>query len=454
MAAKIRDAKLDTPTARSKLGIRGKPYFRAIGDGLHLGYRKGKAAGKWVARVYVGEGDYIVETIATADDAGEADGDDVLSFYQAQERARDAQKRLAGKGEAKGPFTVADTLSGYVAQLKHDGKQTADPLYRINAHILPKLGNVEVASLTKKQIERWHKELAETPPRIRSKRDATEVRHRELADDPESIRRRRASSNRTLTVLKAALNMAWRDDDTPVDDDKAWRSVKPFAKAEAARVRYLQVAEAKRLVNACEPGFRTLVQAALQTGCRYGELTRFRVQDFNPDAGTIHVQESKSGKPRHVYLTDEGIEFFRQIAAGKARGALLLPNEARLERSQARDELERSRRTKRDDRTPVTPTDAGEWRASEQIREMNRACERAKIDPPIASHGLRHTWASLAVMAGVPLLVVARNLGHADTRMVEKHYGHLSAGYLGDAIRAGAPRFGTVEPSNVEALAR
>jgi len=47
------------------------------------------------------------------------------------------------------------------------------------------------------------------------------------------------------------------------------------------------------------------------------------------------------------------------------------------------------------------------------------ACERAKINPPITFHG--HTWASLSVMAGLPLMVVAKNLGHVDTRMVEAH---------------------------------
>jgi hypothetical protein len=41
----------------------------------------------------------------------------------------------------------------------------------------------------------------------------------------------------------------------------------------------------------------------------------------------------------------------------------------------------------------------------------------------------------------VPLLVVAMNLGHRDTRMVEKHYGHLAESYVTDAIRAGAPRY-------------
>jgi len=44
-------------------------------------------------------------------------------------------------------------------------------------------------------------------------------------------------------------------------------------------------------------------------------------------------------------------------------------------------------------------------------------------------------------MAGVPLMVVAKNLGHADTRMVQKHYGHLEKSFIADAIRAGAPRY-------------
>ena len=45
-------------------------------------------------------------------------------------------------------------------------------------------------------------------------------------------------------------------------------------------------------------------------------------------------------------------------------------------------------------------------------------------------------------MAGVPLLVVARNLGHVDTRMVEKHYGHLTQSFITEAIHASAPRYG------------
>jgi hypothetical protein len=70
---------------------------------------------------------------------------------------------------------------------------------------------------------------------------------------------------------------------------------------------------------------------------------------------------------------------------------------------------------------------------------------------PASFHALRHTWASLAAMNSVPLMVVAKNLGHADT--VKKHYGHLAPSYVADASRAGAPRFaGTSTPTTVVPL--
>jgi hypothetical protein len=67
-------------------------------------------------------------------------------------------------------------------------------------------------------------------------------------------------------------------------------------------------------------------------------------------------------------------------------------------------------------------------------------------------HVLRHTWASLTVMNGAPLLVVAKNLGHSSTRMVEKHYGHLAPSFIAEAIRDAAPRFGLPSERTVTAL--
>jgi integrase len=83
---------------------------------------------------------------------------------------------------------------------------------------------------------------------------------------------------------------------------------------------------------------------------------------------------------------------------------------------------------------------------------MATVCEVASIKPCISFHVLRHTWASLSVMNDVPLMIVARNLGHSDTRMVEKHYGHLAPDYIKEAIRKGAPKFGFKPDKKIVAL--
>jgi hypothetical protein len=62
---------------------------------------------------------------------------------------------------------------------------------------------------------------------------------------------------------------------------------------------------------------------------------------------------------------------------------------------------------------------------------------------------LRHTYASHLAMNGIPLPVVAANLGHIDTRMVDKHYAHLAQSYIADTIRASTPTLGAKSRSNV-----
>ena len=114
-----------------------------------------------------------------------------------------------------------------------------------------------------------------------------------------------------LTILKAALHQAHHDGRIPAAD--AWAQVKAYRGFDSTRLRYLSDDETRRLVNASRADFRLLVTAAPLTGCRFGELADLLTDDFNPDAGTITIRTSKSGKPRHVVLTDEGREFFARI---------------------------------------------------------------------------------------------------------------------------------------------
>lgn len=60
----------------------------------------------------------------------------------------------------------------------------------------------------------------------------------------------------------------------------------------------------------------------------------------------------------------------------------------------------------------------------------------ARIEPAVSFHILRHTYASVLAMRGVPLGVIAAQLGHADTRMTERHYAHLAPNYVADTVRA------------------
>jgi integrase len=66
---------------------------------------------------------------------------------------------------------------------------------------------------------------------------------------------------------------------------------------------------------------------------------------------------------------------------------------------------------------------------------MVRACKNAGIEHLSFYEASRHTYAASMVRLGVPLHVVAKALGHVDTQMVIKHYGHLSPDYIGREIR-------------------
>jgi integrase len=413
MARIVRDTTLDSRSARARLKIRTKPYYRALDPGLHLGYRRSANGGAWLVRFYLGKQAYRLERLATADDKADADGVAVLNFSQAQALARArhvaATRREAGMPDA-GPYTVAAAMDDYVAWLEHERRTARDARWAADAFIVPKLGHVLCERLTAQQITKWLHDLAKAPPRLRAKK-GEKPRHRKVdATDDEAKRRRQSSANRILTTLKAALNKAWRDE--RVASDKAWRSVQPFQGADASRVRYLSLDECRRLINACDEDFRHLVRAALHTGARYSELARLKPDhDFNPDAGTIAVRRSKSSKPRHVILTEDGVRFFAEAVAHAHNREFLF----------VRD-------------------DGRQWGKSFQFRPMNAAYAAARIKDA-TFHTLRHTYASHAIMNGTPLLVVARNLGHRDTRMVEKHYGHLAPSYEADAIRAGALRF-------------
>jgi integrase len=67
-------------------------------------------------------------------------------------------------------------------------------------------------------------------------------------------------------------------------------------------------------------------------------------------------------------------------------------------------------------------------------REFDRRVKRWRL-PRITLHGLRHTWATLALASGIPSKIVAERLGHSSTRITDDIYAHVTPTMQTEAAR-------------------
>ena len=170
------------------------------------------------------------------------------------------------------------------------------------------------------------------------------------------------------------------------------------------------------------PALGRLVLAALYSGCRVGELANLRVSDVGREVYGLHIAAFKRSPARFVFLPDEGMAFFLRCCEGKE------PNDRLL------------------------LSDKGKVWHRQHTNLFRRAVKRARLPREFVFHGLRHTYASDLVREGVPLSVVARQLGHSDTRTVSATYGHLAEQFREEQVRT---RFSPLsEAFQAEASAR
>jgi integrase len=358
---------------------------------LSVGYYRGTRSSSWHIRRTV-DGRKVYQRIAKADDYADADGETVFSYDQAVQRAMASDK--AKPATAEGKYTVAEAVEDYLNDLEaRSPRGYHDAYLRYRKHVLPKFRKRAVMSLTRTEIRRWHQQIAATK-----------------SEDPEKYRQRCNTANRNLSSLKAALNFSYHEGH--VSDRSAWDQVKPFREVDAPRVRYLSEAEARRLINRASREFRPLIRAGLLTGCRYGEIISVEVNHFDADAAALQIHEGKTGKVRNVPLTDEGLQFFVEQTAGRTGSERIFL---------------------RDSGRP--------WRKSEQSRPMRATCIAAKIEPPVSFHILRHSYGSLLARKRVPLQIISAAMGHADTRMTQRHYAHLSPDHVANEVRKHLPIF-------------
>jgi len=426
--------RIDSKHARRQLKPRTSPYWKQIDPGFSIGYRKNKNTGTWFARRYA-TSEYTTRRLGAADDNQPANGIDVLSFKQARKKGSDYEDVLETLEQPKHPalFTVANAVADYLEWYQANKKAYERTKGVCHAHILPKLGNVPVARLTTPQIDKWVQALATNPPRTTKgnpkppyakKVETGELnrvgnpvfKYREIPIEEWTdtmLRKRKSTANRVLTVLKAALNRAWKNGNAKNREE--WQKVEPFEDVDAPKVSYLTEEQARGLLNAASDDFKPMAQAALLTGCRYGELTRLKVSDLT--ASQLSIELTKTGKPRHVPLSGEGLKFFKALAKDKKPNDLLL-----------------------------THQDGSDWDRSHQTRPMREACDKAGINPPVGFHVLRHSFATLLLRTdgdsqGVSIAYVAELIGDS-VATTSKHYGHVRQDDLQKEMERKLPSFG------------
>jgi hypothetical protein len=296
MAGAVKHARIETRTSRAKIKDAYKLHKQSLVTGrasLCWRWKDNWPTGRWLLIRNI-DGKYTREAIGGADDTAEADGERVLTYDQAKAKALTVIDAPKAKRQR---ITVRQAMDAYIEHKRQQGQPTRDLKSRADCHILPTLGNKVVAELTAERLRRWLSDLATTPAFRRTAKGKPQAYKAEPTTE-EAMRKRRASANRVLTMLKAALNHAY--DENHVASNAPWgRRLKPFEGADAARLRYLSIAEAKRLISACDGEFRPLVSGALLTGARFGQLIELRVDHFNPDSGTIQLR-SRKGRGKHV----------------------------------------------------------------------------------------------------------------------------------------------------------
>ena len=153
MAPRLRSATLESRTSRLRLKVRGKPYFLPIAPGINLGYRRNLGPGAWLVRCADGAGGSWSKGLdAVADDFEDADGTAVLTFWDAQVRAREMVRGKAT--DATKPITVAEALDEHEIDLRTRGGLVG-PLRRVRDRLSPALLARPVGLLVMRELRHW-----------------------------------------------------------------------------------------------------------------------------------------------------------------------------------------------------------------------------------------------------------------------------------------------------------
>jgi integrase len=211
------------------------------------------------------------------------------------------------------------------------------------------------------------------------------------------MRVRPATSNRLLGRLRRIFNVAVNWD---LLEESPMKNFKMLAENNA-RHRFLSVEECDRLLRACiSPRVRAVVEIALHTGMRLGEILGLCWQDVDFSTGLILIRHSKNGHSRHIPM-DSAIVALLKTYPHHQSSDVVFAN--------------------------------ANGQQFKGVREgFTNACKRARFSD-LHFHDLRHTFASQWVMASGDLYLLRDVLGHQAITMTQR-YAHLSPQFKRSAV--------------------
>jgi len=282
---------------------------------------------------------------------------------------------VKGKHQA---CTVADIIRDFKASAESRKLKSVDDIKQRLAWWETRLGSRDARSIVKKDIEDCRLELSNS-------------RFASNGQKPKEGGRSVATVNRYLATLKSVFLLAIENDKL---EKNPFKKVK-LLKEENERIRILTEEEEARLFAAIPTDYHALVTVALHTGMRKGELLALKWRDVDFKKGLVTVRKSKSGKARHIGMTDLVVEALQRLPR-MLHNPFVFPGEK-----------------------PGQPMKNG-IKHSDWVKYL----QAAGIEN-LHWHDLRHTFASWLVMEGVDLYKVKQLLGHESIEMTQR-YAHLA----------------------------
>jgi integrase len=379
-----------------------QPYLR--GKRWYLKYKD--ARGRWQDRV------------CNARTKGQA-AEMLRDIQVAEDRARHG---LEARPPADGGGTVDDLIEWWAEKFLKRKVSYGPCIGTIRKHLVGSgLGALRLVEVTAGDIEAF-----------------LEEKSRELA--AETLNHLRGYVGRAFTMARRAKRFVGAN---PIGDV-------PKRKAPRRLPDFLRPAEAVAVLEKLPPKWKCLFATAIYSGMRKGELLALRKVDVDLSARLITIRRShdrdttKGNHADAIPIATELVPYLR-AAIDASPSELVFPRpDGRMMSRQVQLELVLRRALRAANiltgyRHVCRRRGCGhaELAPNDKLRECPK-CEM-KLWPspqarPLRFHDIRHTTASLLIMAGADLAAVQRIMRHTDPRITMEFYAHLAPGYLRNAI--------------------